>query len=72
MIDDIYIYKHKSNGNYYACFTQCSNIPTFTSKDNFALFYRAYGHKFDIMAATGKLEFSDFTAKSRLSDILRI
>lgn len=72
MIDDIYIYKHKSNGKYYACHTQCSNIPTFTSKDNFALFYRAYGHKFDIMAATGKLEFADFTTKSRLSDILRI
>lgn len=72
MIDDIYIYKHKSNGKYYACFTQCSNIPTFTSKDNFSIFYRAYGHKFDIMSATGTLEFSDFTAKSRLNDILRI
>lgn len=72
MIDDIYIYKHKSNGKYYACFTQCLNIPTFTSKDNFAVFYRSYGHKFDVMAATGCLEYSDFTAKSRLNEILKI
>lgn len=72
VIDGIYIYKHKSNGKYYACHTQCSNIPTFTSKDNFALFYRAYGHKFDIMAATGQLEYADFTTKSGLNNILRI
>ena len=72
MIDDIYIYKHKSNGKYYACSVQCLNIPTFTSKDNFALFYRSYGQKFDIMAATGDLECSDFTTKSRLYEILRI
>ena len=72
MIDDIYIYKHKSNNKYYACFTQCSNVPTFTSKDNFSLFYRSYGCKFDVLIATGLLEFSDFTAKSRLCEILRI
>ena len=72
MIDDIYIYKHKSNGKYYACSTQCINIPTFTSKDNFSLFYRSYGKLFDVMASCGQLECSDFTTKTRLYEILRI
>lgn len=71
-IDDIYIYKHKSNGKYYACFSQCLNIPVFSSKDNFSLFYRSYGRAFDLMASTGDLECSDFTVKSRLYEILRI
>lgn len=71
-IDDIYIYKHKSTGKYYACGTQCLNVPVFSSKDNFALFYRTYGQAFDIMAACGDLECSDFTTKSRLYEILRI
>lgn len=72
MIDDIYIYKHKSNGKYYACSSQCLNIPTFSSKDNFSLFYRTYGKQFDIMASCGDLECSDFTTKARLYEILRI
>lgn len=72
MIDGIYIYKHKSNGKYYACFTQCLNVPTFSSKDNFSIFYRTYGRQFDIMAASGLLECCDFTCKSRLYDILKI
>lgn len=72
MIDDIYIYKHKSNGKYYACTSQCLNIPTFSSKDNFSLFYRTYGRQFDVLASSGKLECCDFTTKSRLYEILRI
>lgn len=72
MIDDIYIYKHKSNGKYYACGTQCINIPTFNSKDNFSLFYRSYGKFFDVMASCGDLECADFTTKARLYEILRI
>lgn len=71
-IDDIYIYKHKSNGKFYACSSQCLNIPVFSSKDNFSLFYRTYGKQFDIMASCGDLECSDFTIKSRLYEILRI
>ena len=71
-IDDIYIYKHKSNGKYYACSSQCTNIPEFSSKDNFSLFYRSYGHEFDLLAACGDLECADFTTKARLYEILRI
>ena len=71
-IDDIYIYKHKSNGKYYACFSQCLNIPQFSYKDNFSLFYRTFGKQLDLMACSGDLECSDFTVKSRLYEILRI
>lgn len=71
-IDDIYIYKHKSSGKYYACASQCLNVPIFSSKDNFSLFYRTYGRAFDMMASCGDLECSDFTTKSRLYEILRI
>ena len=72
MIDDIYIYKHKSTQKYYASFSRCSNVPEFTSKDNFSLFYRAYGSMLDLCAATGSLEFENFTIKSKLFAILRI
>lgn len=71
-IDDIYIYKHKSTGKYYACGTQCLNIPTFTSKDNLSLFYRTYGRQLDVLASSGNLEFSDFITKARLFEILKI
>lgn len=72
MIDDIYIYKHKSSSKMYACFSRCSNVPQFTSKDNFSLFYRAYGCNLDIYAAQGLLEYENFTVKLKLFEILRI
>lgn len=72
MIDDIYIYKHKSNGKLYACTSQCLNIPEFSSRDNYSIFYRSYGQFLDVSASTGRLEFSDFTTKSKLLEILKI
>ena len=71
-IDDIYIYKHKSNGKYYACNTQCLNLPEFTSRDNFSIFYRSFGKTLDVMAQLGQLEYSSFTVKSLLFEILKI
>ena len=72
MIDGIYIYKHKSNAKLYACMSMCNNVPTFTSKDNFSLFYRAYGSVLDVSAAQGLLEYENFTVKSLLFNILKI
>lgn len=71
-IDDIYIYKHKSNGKFYACNVQCLNLPRFSSRDNFSIFYRSYGKNLDVCAALGMLEYSNFMVKSRLMDILKI
>ena len=72
MIDDIYIYKHKAQGQYYACSSQCSNVPEFTSKDNFSIFYRSYGRFLDVEASLGHLEYSDYTTKSKLIEILKL
>lgn len=71
-IDDIYIYRHKSNGKLYACRSQCTNIMEFNSKDNKSLFLRSFGRNLDIACANGSLEFSDFQAKAKIYEILMI
>lgn len=70
-IDDIYIYRHKSNGKYYACHTRSDGVREFDSKDNRPIFYRTYGRFLDLAAANGTLEYSDFIVKTKLSEILR-
>lgn len=69
-IDDIYIYKHKSNNKLYACSSVASNIPEFTSRDNKTIFLRSYGQLLASAAAKGGLEYSDFVIKSKLFDII--
>ena len=71
-IDDIYIYRHKSNGKLYACHSKCNNVMEFNSKDNKSLFLRTYGRNLDIACANGSLEFSDFQAKAKIYEILMI
>ena len=71
-IDDIYIYKHKSNGKLYACRSRCNNIMEFNSKDNKSLFLRTYCRNFDMACADGSMEFSDFQAKAKIYEILMI
>lgn len=70
-IDDIYIYKHKSNGKYYICSSQAINIQEYTSKENGMLFYRAYGRQLLLSYAAGNVEFSDFTVKTKLMELLK-
>ena len=70
-IDDIYLYRHKSTGNLYACSTQAINVPVFSSRDNLTAFLRAYGLKLIDAASKGKLEYSDFVIKTQLLDIIK-
>lgn len=70
-IDDIYLYKHKSDGRLYACHSQAQNIPVFSSRDNLTAFLRAYGLKLIDAAAAGKLQYADFVIKSQLLEILK-
>lgn len=70
-IDDIYIYKHKTNSRLYACMSQAQNIPVFTSRDNLTAFLRAYGRKLFDAASKGFIDYSDFVTKSQLLDILK-
>lgn len=70
-IDGIYIYRHKSNGHFYACHTQSSGVREFSSRDNRAIFYRTYGRYLDLAAANGTMEYSDFVTKTKLFEILK-
>lgn len=70
-IDDIYIYKHKSSGQLYACSSQAQNIPVFSSRDNLTAFLRAYGRKLMDAAAKGKIYYSDFITKTMLLEIIK-
>ena len=70
-IDGIYIYRHKSNGKFYACHTRSSGVREFSSRDNRAIFYRTYGRYLDLAAANGTMEYSDFVTKTKLFEILK-
>lgn len=72
MIDDVYIYRHKSNGRYYACHTRSDGVREFNSRDNRVVFYRTYGRFLELAAANGTLEYSDFVVKTKLFEILKI
>lgn len=69
-IDDIYIYRHKSNGMYYVCRIYAKNIQEFTVKDSKSHFLRAYGMMLRDNMSVGKVEYSDFTVKMQLEEIL--
>lgn len=70
-VDDIYIYKHKSSGQLYACMSQAQNIPVFSSRDNLTAFLRAYGLKLIDAASQGKLYYADFVTKTLLLEIIK-
>lgn len=70
-IDNIYIYKHKSEMNYYACSIP-ANVRKYRSVDNFLIFNRIYGIKLKIAIASDMVYFSDYTTKVDLMQLLRI
>ena len=70
-IDGIYVYKHKSDGRYYACNTPCDNVPIYDSKVNTMLLYRALYITIAAAYSSGNLFFSDFMVKSKLMDIIK-
>lgn len=69
-IDDMYIFRHKHDANYYITFKRCTNVPEFTSKDGRLLFMHNYGMHLIEMYAAGRLYFENFTIKSKIMDIL--
>ena len=69
-IDDIYIYRHKSTGRYYASSSQSNTSKHFTRKDTYALFMKTYGLRFQMAEAVGKFDYEDFTIKSKLSGLI--
>lgn len=69
-IDDMYVYKHKSNGKFYVCSINAINIPEYSSKDNALAFYQGFGRWFPAEYANGYMEFSDFTIKSKFMKVI--
>lgn len=70
-IDDIYIWQHKSKGIYYACRSSSNKIPEYTTRDSLTPFLRRYGLNLRLAAADGRLYWSEFLIKSKLSQILK-
>ena len=70
-IDDIYIYKHKSNGTLYACSVPCENVQLYRSDVNRLVLLAGILPILATAYAENRLYFSDFTVKSKLFEILR-
>ena len=70
-IDDIYIYKHKSEVLYYACSVQ-ANVKKYNSKDNFLIFYKLYGFQLKLAIGSDKVFFSDYATKVDLLTLLKM
>ncbi len=70
-IDDIYIYKHKSEVLYYACAIP-AKVQTFKSIDNFLIFYRIYGVQLKLAIGSEKMYFSDYATKVDLLTLLKM
>ena len=70
-IDDIYVYKHKSEILYYACSVP-ANVKKFRSIDNYVIFYRLYGMQLKLAYGSDKLLFSDYSTKVDLLTLLKM
>lgn len=70
-IDDIYIYKHKSEVLYYACSIP-ANIRKYSTKDNFLIFYKLFGYQLKLAIGSDKFLFSDYNTKVDLLTILKM
>ena len=69
-IDNIYIYKHKSEVLYYACAIP-ADVKKYRSIDNFVVFYKLYGLAFKLAIGSDKFLFSDYSTKVDLLTLLK-
>ncbi len=70
-IDEIYLYKHKSNGTLYCCNIPCDNVQQYKSDVNRLLLMAGIYPIIASAYAENRLFFSDFTIKSKLFEILK-
>lgn len=70
-IDDIYLYKHKSNGRYYACRSKC-DCQHFASTDNMMLFRAYFGTEIANAIIAEKMFFYDYSVKITLCDMFNV
>jgi hypothetical protein len=70
-VDDIYIYRHKSEAVYYACSIP-AQVKKYRSRDNYIVFYRLYGLRLKLAYGTDQLYFSDYSTKVDLLNLLKM
>lgn len=70
-IDDIYIYRHKSDNTYYACSIP-AQVKKYRSVDNYLVFYKIFGLRLKLAVASDLVYFSDYSTKVDLLQILKI
>lgn len=70
-VDDIYIYKHKSESTYYCCSIP-ANVKKYRSVDNYLIFYKIYGIKLKLAIASDLVYFSDYATKVDILQLLRL
>ena len=67
-IDDIYIYKHKSDGTLYACSVPCTGVPFYDTMVNRLLLLDGLYPQIAKLYANNKMFFSDYMVKIKLID----
>lgn len=71
-IDDIFLYRHKSNGRIYACGSFSPDAKRFSVRDNYLIWMRAYGLKLRLAITSDLVDYADYTTKSDLLRILKM
>lgn len=71
-IDDIFIYRHKAGGKFYACRHYSNTVAVFSSRDSLPSFLRQYGTMLRELSLAQMVEYQDFHTKVKLTEILRI
>lgn len=70
-VDDIYIYRHKSEAVYYACSVPAP-VKKYRSRDNYIVFFRLYGLRLKLAYGSDQLYFSDYSTKVDLLNLLKM
>lgn len=71
-IDGFTIYSHKSRMSYYVNTSYSNKVPSFNSKNQKALFYRAYGGRLSDAYARGLLYCDTFVTRQHILTVLNI
>lgn len=70
-LDDIYIYRHKSQNKYYCCRSR-ADVQEFKSADQIGIFNRLHGLRIRMAMIAGNVYFSEFTIKHDLESKLKL
>ncbi len=70
-LDDIFLYRHKSNNTWYCCRSR-ADVQEYSSTDQGAIFNRLYSPRIRAAYAAGNVHFSEFAIKCELVEKLKL